>query len=72
MFADAKLRLQVQRLMDRLELDKVGVRAGKRRKLDSDAEDEAMSPLLDLASRICRVVGANLSSPVDELEPRAM
>ncbi|KAL2269062.1 hypothetical protein VTJ83DRAFT_3908 [Remersonia thermophila] len=84
-FADAKLLRQAQKLMGRLALNRVKAREGKRRRLnaekedndhddddDDDDNDDDDAASLELANRLCRVIGAHLSSPIDELEPRAI
>ncbi|KXX76695.1 Protein kinase rad3 [Madurella mycetomatis] len=63
LFVDGVMRRQVQKLVSRLENDKSSGPAPKRRKLNDEP-----SELLELAARLCRMVDADPSSQVENLE----
>ena len=67
-FDDAELRQQAQRLVLRPKRDQSEDLVAKRRKID----DREPSSLLELAAQVCRLVGADLNSQMDELESRIM
>ncbi len=67
-FADAELRQQAQKLVLGPKRDQSEDLVAKRRKID----DREPSSLLELAAQVCRLVGADLNSQMDELESRIM
>ena len=66
-FVDGLLRQQVQRLALWPKGNEPTERAPKRRKLN-----EEPSLLLDLAGQLCRLVGADPSNEIDDLESNIM